>query len=442
MASNVVERAMGLGLTVIREVASSEFIEKTGLRPTVEKLMFAGAKQAAKGMTAAAKSFGGGGKPRAKEERLETGAALDDFDLEPSEEQALILDTAKRFAEDVIRPAAEHVDYEGKPPLEILAQAAELGLTSLVVPEALGGMATAHASMTVTLAAEALAHGDAGIAAAILAPVGVASVLADHGSPAQQAKYLPALVGEKYVAAALAVHEPGVLFDPARPTTRAKRDGGGYVLDGAKSLVPLVGIAELFLVSAALPAGGAGLFLVEGGTAGLSTEDAPTMGLRAAGMGILRLEGVRVGADALVGGDGAADVLAEVIDRGRVAWSALATGTAQAVLDYVGPYTNDRIAFGEPISHKQSVAFMVANIAIETDAMRLLTYRAASRVDAKASFKREAFLARVFCADKAMEIGSNGIQLMGGAGFMRDYPVERWYRHLRGLGMVEGGILV
>lgn len=442
MASNVVERAMGIGLTVIRQVASSELIEKAGLRPTVEKLMYAGAKQAAKGMTAAAKSFGGGNKARSKEERLETGAALDDFDLEPSEEQELIVETAKRFAEDVIRPAAEHVDYEGKPPLEVLSQAHELGLASLVVPESLGGMATAHSSMTVTLAAEALAHGDAGIAAAILAPVGVASVLADHGNPAQQAKYLPAFVGEKFVAASIAMHEPGVVFDAARPNTRAKRDGNGYVLDGTKGLVPLASIAELFLVSAALPSGGAGLFLVEGGTAGLSLESANTMGLRAAGMGTLRLEGVRVSSDALLGGDGANAVVADVIDRSRIAWCALATGTAQAVLDYVGPYTNDRIAFGEPISHKQSVAFMVANIAIETDAMRLMTYRAASRVDAKASFKREAFLARVFCADKGMEVGSNGIQLMGGAGFMRDYPVERWYRHLRGLGMVEGGILV
>jgi alkylation response protein AidB-like acyl-CoA dehydrogenase len=166
------------------------------------------------------------------------------------------------------------------------------------------------------------------------------------------------------------------------------------------------------------------------------------MGLRAASFGTLRLEGVRVGKESLLGGDAARAVIADAVDRSRIAWSALAVGTSQAVLDYVVPYTNDRQAFGEPISSKQSVAFMVADIAIELEGMRLLVYRAASRVDAKASFKRESFLARLFAAEKGMQIGSNGIQLLGGHGFIREYPVERWYRHLRGLGMVEGGIVV
>lgn len=440
MASNVVERAMGLGLTVIREVAGAEWIEKAGLRPQVEKLMNVGAKQAARGMTAVAKSFGG--KPRAKEERLSSEPALDDFDLEPTEEQELVLDTARRFAAEVLEPAAHRCDVAQATSPDILASAHELGLTSLVVPEALGGAASTHGTTTLVLAAEALARGDAGITVAILAPVGVASLLADHGTPAQQGKYIPAFVGEKYVAATVAVHEPGVLFDPSKPTTRAKKDGEGFVLDGVKSLVPLAASAELFLVSAALPTGGAGLFLVDGGTSGLSVAGEPAMGLRAAAFGTLTLSGVRVGKDALLGGDDAKAALADAIDRSRIAWSALAVGTSQAVLDYVVPYTNDRQAFGDPISTKQSVAFMVADIAIELEGMRLLTYRAASRVDAKASFKREAFLARLQTSEKGMQIGSNGIQLLGGHGFITEYPVERWYRQLRGVGMIEGGIVV
>lgn len=431
---------MGLGLTVIREVAGAEWIEKAGLRPSVEKLMHAGAKQAARGMTRAAKSFGG--KPRDKEARLDTGPALDDFDLTPTEEQDLVIDMARRFGGDVLRPAAEHSDKKRVTDPALLASAHELGLTSLVVPEALGGAASAHGSMTLTLAAEALAHGDAGITIAILAPVGVASLLADHGTPAQQGRYLPAFVGERYVPATLALQEPGILFDPAKPNTRAKKDGNGFVLDGTKTLVPLAGSSELFLVSAGLPGGTAGIFLIDGGTAGLTVEEQHTMGLRAASFGTLRLEGVRVNADALLGEANAAAALTDAIDRARIAWSALVVGTSQAVLDYVVPYTNDRQAFGEPISSKQSVAFMVADIAIELEGMRLLTYRAASRVDAKATFKREAFLARLQSAEKGMQIGSNGIQLLGGHGFITEYPVERWYRHLRGLGMIEGGIVV
>jgi len=442
VATNVVERAMGLGLNVIRQVAGSEWIERTGLRPSVEKLMHGGAKQVGRGMTVATKAFAGNKRPRDKVERLESEVRLDDFDLSPTEDQTLVLDTAKRFAEDVLRPAAEPADTECDAPRDVLEAAYELGLASLVVPESLGGAATAHASTTVAMVAEALAHGDAALAAAILAPVGVASLLADHGTKEQQAKYLPAFVGEKFVAATIAMHEPGVLADPSKPSTKARKNGSGYVLDGVKTLVPLARIAELFIVSASLPNGGAGLFLLEGGTKGATVEAEPTMGLRGAGLGRLRLDGVSVPTDALIGGASASAVLQSAIDRARIAWCALATGTSQAVLEYTTAYANDRIAFGEPISHKQAVAFMIANIAIETDCMRLLTLRAASRVDGHATFTREAFLARVFAADKAMEIGSNGVQLLGGHGFIRDYPVERWYRQLRGLGIVEGGIAV
>lgn len=439
MATNVVERAMGLGLRVIREVASSELVEKAGLRPTLEKAMNAGARQAARGMSAAAKSFGG--KARAKEDRLSNEPALDDFDLEPTEEQAMVLDTVNRFADEIVRPAAEEADLHRKAPASVLDGAYELGLASLVIPESLGGAATSHGTVTTTLIAEALARGDAGLAVAILAPIGVASLIADHGNGAQQGKYLPAFVGERRVPATLALHEAGVLFDPEKPATRARREGAGFVLDGTKHLVPVGTSAELFLVSATLPDGSTGLFLVDGGTAGLSVEAEPSMGLGAAELSTVTLAGVKVGADALLGTDPSA-VLAEAVQRSRIAWCALTTGTCQAVLDYCGPYTNDRVAFGEPISHKQAVAFMVANMAIETDAMRLMTYKAAARVDAKASYRRESFLARIFASEHGMEVGSNGVQILGGHGFIRDYPVERWYRHLRGLGIAEGGILV
>jgi alkylation response protein AidB-like acyl-CoA dehydrogenase len=165
------------------------------------------------------------------------------------------------------------------------------------------------------------------------------------------------------------------------------------------------------------------------------------MGVRAAGTGRLIFENVTLPEDALLG---AADpaIYAECVSLARLAWCALAVGTGQAVLDYVVKYVNERKAFGEPISQRQAVAFTVANIAIELDGMRLATYRAASRVDQNLSFGREAAIARRLCAERGMAIGSDGVQLLGGHGYVKEHPVERWYRDLRAAGLMEGGLLV
>jgi alkylation response protein AidB-like acyl-CoA dehydrogenase len=165
------------------------------------------------------------------------------------------------------------------------------------------------------------------------------------------------------------------------------------------------------------------------------------MGVRAASLTRLSLDGVTVPADAVLGEtDGT--TYAECVRLSRLAWCALALGTGQAVLDYVTPYVKERQAFGEPIAHRQSVAFMVADIAIELQAMRLLTYRAASRAAAGKDFGREVALARKACADKGMKIGNDGVQLLGGHGFVKEHPVERWYRDLRAIGIMEGTVLV
>ena len=165
------------------------------------------------------------------------------------------------------------------------------------------------------------------------------------------------------------------------------------------------------------------------------------MGVRAASLTRLALTGVRVPSDAVLGDvDGSTYV--ECVRLSRLAWCALAVGTGQAVLDYVTPYVKEREAFGEPIAHRQSVAFMVANIAIELQSMRLLTYKAASRAAAGKEFAREVALARKLCADKGMQIGLDGVQLLGGHGFVKEHPVERWYRDLRSIGIMEGSVLV
>ena len=183
------------------------------------------------------------------------------------------------------------------------------------------------------------------------------------------------------------------------------------------------------------------LVLVESGTAGLSVEADPAMGVRAASLTTLTLEGVRV-PESNVLGDLDGTTYAECVRLSRLAWCALSVGVGQAVLDYVTPYVKERQAFGEPIAHRQSVAFMVANIAIELQAMRLLTWKAAARAAAGEDFARDVALARKLCADKGMQIGLDGVQLLGGHGFVKEHPVERWYRDLRAVSIMEGGVLV
>ena len=150
---------------------------------------------------------------------------------------------------------------------------------------------------------------------------------------------------------------------------------------------------------------------------------------------------VEVPADAILG-DTTGEAYTECVRLSRLAWCALAVGTGQAVLDHVTPYVKQRKAFGEPIAHRQAVAFAVADMAIELQAMRLLTYRAAARIDLGQDAAREVGLARKACADHGMRIGLDGVQLLGGHGFVKEHPVERWYRDLRAVGLMEGGVLV
>jgi alkylation response protein AidB-like acyl-CoA dehydrogenase len=269
----------------------------------------------------------------------------------------------------------------------------------------------------------------------------VATALGLWGDAEQQSTYLPAFTADDPPVAALAMLEPAPLFDPTRLATRARREGRDWILSGVKALVPRAAAAELLLIAADAEGLGPALFIVESSAAGLFAEPEPAMGLRAAATGRLILEDVRVPARALLG-EARREIYVECVQRARIAWCALTVGTAQAVLDYVIPYVNGRVAFGEPISNRQAVAFAVADIGIELEGMRLLTYRAARRADTGDSFDSEAALARRLCAERGAQIGSNGVQLLGGHGYVKEHPVERWYRDLRAGGVMEGALLV
>jgi alkylation response protein AidB-like acyl-CoA dehydrogenase len=431
---------MGVGLAALNRLAGVAVIDKLKLRGPIERAVFEGSKAGFRSVGVANRTFAAVQK-RGQAERPNTSGERGLFDLTPTDEQKMIVDATREFAAEKLRPAAAEADTECVAPETILKQSvAELGVTLVGVPQTLGGMGSERSATTGVLVAEALAHGDMGLAVACLAPAGVSNALALWGDETQQATYLPAFVGDDVPAAALAVLEPRPLFDPFALKTTARRSGAGFTLSGVKSLVPRATSAELFVVAADLD-GRPALFIVESGTSGVLIEAEPAMGLRAASTGRLVLEDVTVPAGALLGG-GAADVYADCIRLSRIGWAALAIGTGKAVLDYVIPYVNERVAFGEPISNRQAVAFMVANIGIELEGARLVTLRAASRADQGQSFAREAALARRLTSEYGMQIGNSGVQLLGGHGYVKEHPVERWYRDLRAVGVMEGVVLV
>ena len=432
--------AMGVGLAALNRLAQAGAIDKLRMRKPVERAVFEGSKAGFRAAGVANRTFTSVQK-RSKPARQTSAGERGLFDLTPSDEQQMIVEATRAFAAEQLRPNAAEAEAANATSPDVLKRAVnELGVTLVGVPEELGGMGNERSVTTGVLVAEALAHGDMGQAVAILAPAAVSNALVLWGDEAQQATYLPPFVGDDVPAAALAVLEPTPLFDPFTLKTTATRSGGGFVLNGVKSLVPRAASAELFVVAADL-GGTPALFIVESGTSGVSIEAEPAMGLRAASTGRLVLEKVSVPAGSLLGG-GTLQSYSDCIRLGRIGWSALALGTAQAVLDYVIPYVNERQAFGEPISHRQSVAFMVANIGIELEGARLVTYRAASRAEQGKSFARETALSRRLTSEYGMQIGSSGVQLLGGHGYVKEHPVERWYRDLRSIAVMEGVVLV
>jgi alkylation response protein AidB-like acyl-CoA dehydrogenase len=175
----------------------------------------------------------------------------------------------------------------------------------------------------------------------------------------------------------------------------------------------------------------------------VSVQADRSMGIRAAGLGQIELSKVSVPLSARLGEDDASDAdYSEAIALSRLGWAALAVGTSHAVLDYVIPYVKEREAFGEPIARRQAVAFMCANIAIELDGLRLITWRGAARAERGLPFAREAALAKKLGTDKGMQIGLDGVQLLGGHGYTKEHPVERWYRDLRVIGVAEGVLVL
>ena len=245
--------------------------------------------------------------------------------------------------------------------------------------------------------------------------------------------YLPVFAEDTDITATFAFQEATPAFNPFQLKTKATEQNGQMTITGEKTLVILGDTADVFLVSAEFN-GQPDIFVVQCDES-ISIKANPAMGLKAAETATLQFNQT----PALRVGDADFDYTA-FVDLGNLMWCAMAIGTCEAIKAYCIKYANERTAFGEPISHRQSVAFMISDMAIEIDAMRMLVLNAASLAEAGKPFHREAYLARLLCAEKSMKMGTDGVQILGGHGFTKEHPVERWYRDLRATAILHSGL--
>lgn len=354
-----------------------------------------------------------------------------------TDEQSSAREAMQGFASNVLRPVAREYDEASAIPDGYFEKAWELGLTATQLPESYGGYGADRSPVTNAIVLEELAYGDATLAVAGLAPSLFANAIADQGTEEQKGAYLPAFCGSAFHTGSLAITEPTPGFDVFAPRTTAEKTASGFALHGVKSFVPLGDRAANFLVVARC-GDGLDAFIVPRDAAGLTiTEVEKNLGLKALTTTGLRLDGVAVGADQRLGGAEGADV-GQLINQSRVAIAAVLTGLSRAVLDYCVPYSKERVAFDEPIARKQSIAFRLAEMHIEIESSRWLTWKAATDLEQGRDATRSSTLARRYVAEKAMWIADNGVQVLGGHGFIREHPVEMWYRNARTLGVLEG----
>ena len=357
--------------------------------------------------------------------------------FELSAEQRELRGLAHEFAERELRPVAREWDDREDCPSELLGKAAALGLTSHAIPTEYGGGGVS--AVTSSLIAEELSWGCAGLSAPIGATMFPARPLLRAGSEEQKQRWLPRLASAEGCLAAIAFTEPGAGSDVMGTQATARREGDGYVLNGEKCYITNGGIAELTIVFAKLD-GAITAFLLEAGDPGVTAgRKEPKLGLRASHTGSILLDGAHIPADRLLGEEGEGFAIAVdffMHSRPQVAASAL--GIARAAFEYATDYANERRAFGKPLIAKQAVSFKLADMAIQVEASRLLVWRAAAALDADEDAGLLGSYAKAFAADAAMSITTDAVQVLGGAGIMRDHPVEKWMRDAKVLQIVEG----
>lgn len=364
------------------------------------------------------------------------------MDFELTEEQRLVQQTARSFAEKEIKPVASQMDREAIYPAGLVRKLGAIGFLGTCVPPELGGAGMDFVSYALALEEVSKAWASLGAIMTVNNSL-VCEPILTFGSEAQKKRYLPRLArGE--ILGCYALTEPGAGSDAASIQTRAKRDGAGYVLEGNKIFTTNGYHAQLALVFAVTDPDrgkkGISAFLVEKGLPGFSVlklED--KLGLRSSDTAELLFQDCRVPRDNLLGVEGEGLRIAlETLDAGRIGIAAQAVGIARACLEESLAYAQQRRQFGQPIAAFQAIQWMLADMATEIDAARLLTYRAAWLRGQGKRVTREASMAKLFASEAANRSAYKAIQIFGGYGYIKDFPVERFFRDARVTTLYEG----
>ena len=363
-----------------------------------------------------------------------------DFALSPQHED--IRRTVRDFAERRIVPIAEELERKGVFPMEIIREAAALGLLGVPYPEEVGGTGLDSLAYAITVEELSRASGSVGIIVSAHTSLGCNPIYL-AGTDAQKEKYLrPMASGE--VIGAYGLTEPGAGSDSRGTKTRAHRDGEEWVINGSKRFITNAGVAGTYIVTAVTDreqdSGKISAFIVEADTPGFSIgRMEEKMGLHASNTGELIFEDCRIPAENLLGEEGAGDKLfLKTLDGGRIGIASMALGLAQAAYEAASAYAKERKQFGRPIGEFQGVAFKIADMATTIDAARLMTYRAAWLKDCGKPYTTEAAMAKLYASEVARDVTNDAVQVHGGYGYVSEYKVERYLRDAKLTEIGEG----
>ena len=364
------------------------------------------------------------------------------MDFRLTEDDEMIRTTVREFARKEIEPIADELDQNEEYPFEILKKLAALGITGLTIPEEYGGSGGTFFQWC--LALEEISYACAGTATILDTSWGLAAhCINEWGNEEQKKRFLtPLAKGEKLGAFGLTEADAG--SDPAAAATTAVKDGNSYILNGTKVFISNANEADIHVIFAtrnkSLGHRGMCAFIVEKGTPGLSIgKQYHKLGIRAAHNAEVVLQDCRVPAENMLGPETRGfSVALSTLDGGRAAIGALSIGIAQAALDAAVKHTKERVQYGRAIAHFQGIQFLIADLATEIEAARLLVYRAASLKDRGQPFTVETAMAKKFAGEVAMKVTQKGIQMWGGYGYMMDSPMQRYFRDAKIMEIYEG----
>ena len=361
---------------------------------------------------------------------------------ELTEDQKMMQKVARDFAEKQVAPGAEERDEHETFSRPLYDEMVGLGLSGICFPEQYGG--ADGDVLSYILSVEEISKADSGLGISLSATVSLCAwPIFAYGTEEQKKKYLiPLAEGNKM--GAFGLTEPGAGTDAASQQTVAVRDGDNYIINGSKIFITNAGEAEVYIVFAMTDKSrgvkGITAFILEKGMPGFTFgKKEHKMGIRSSQTMELIFQDVKVPVSQMLGKEGEGFKIAmSTLDGGRIGVAAQALGIAQAAFDAAVKYSKERVQFGKPIAANQAISFMIADMATKIDAARLLVYRAAAFKDAGKPFSKEAAMAKLFASDMAMEVTTDAVQILGGYGYIREYPTERYMRDAKITQIYEG----